>query len=81
MFALTSMLAEGALGSYMARIASELKKRQLEHVRSRLTEGVWADELHGLAADLKDVGLFGVSAEQLRVAARALEAWERSGDE
>ena len=76
MFGLTSMLTEGALGSYMSHIASDLKKRQLEHVRTRLLEGVFAKELHDVTADLNDAELFGISAEQLREAAAALDAWE-----
>ena len=81
MFALTSMLTEGALGSYMSHIAGDLKKRQLEHVRTRLVEGVFARELHDVTVDLEDAELFGISAEQLRVAAEALDRWERNTDE
>ncbi|MFQ5807279.1 MAG: GTPase [Phycisphaerae bacterium] len=80
-FALTSMLTEGALGSYMTHIAHELKKRQFEHVNAKLIEDVFAKELHNLAVGLKDAGLFGISPEQLRAAAQALEAWEQSDDE
>jgi hypothetical protein len=81
MFALVSMLTEGALGTYMTRIAKDLKKRQLEHVESTLIKGVFAEELDELAVDLKDTDLFGVAPEQLRVATAALEAWEQSEDE
>jgi hypothetical protein len=81
MFGLTSMLTEGALGSYMSHIADDLKKRQLEHVRTRLLEGVFATELYDVTADLQDAELFGISAEQLHSAAEALDAWERSEDE
>jgi hypothetical protein len=81
MFALSSMLTEGALGSYMTRAANDLKKRQLEHVRTELIEGIFARELHDLTVDLKGAGLFGVSPEQLRQAEQALEAWEQSDDE
>jgi hypothetical protein len=81
MFALTSMLTEGVLGSYMSHIASTLKKRQLEHVRTRLLEGTFAKELHNVTVSLKDAELFGISAEQLRTAAEALDAWQRGEHE
>lgn len=81
MFALTSMLTEGVLGSYMTHTANELKKRQLEHVRTSLIEGVFAKELRELAADLQGADLFGVSAQQLAAAARALDVWEGNHDE
>jgi hypothetical protein len=81
MFALTSMLTEGTLGSYMAHIAGDLKKQQLEHVRARLLDGVFAKELQGVTASLKGAGLFGISAEQLIAASKALDSWEQSGDE
>ena len=81
MFGLTSMLTEGALGSYMSHIANDLKQQQLEHVRTRLLEGVFATELQDVTADLKGGDLFGVSDEQLQAAAEALAAWERSDDE
>jgi hypothetical protein len=76
MFALASMLTEGALGSYMSHIASDLKKQQMEHVRTTLLQGVFAQELRNLTADLNDAELFGISAEQLREATAALDAWE-----
>lgn len=78
MFALTSMLTEGALGSYMSRIANDLKKRQLEHVRTRLFQGVFAKELVDATANLKDARLFGISAEQLQTATDALNSWEQT---
>jgi hypothetical protein len=81
MFALTSMLTEGALGSYMSHIANDLKKQQLEHVSTRLIQGVFAKELQALAVNLTDAGLFGISPEQLQATAQALDAWEQSDDE
>lgn len=81
MFALTSMLTEGALGSYMLHIANDLKKRQLEHVKTTLIEGVLAGELQQLAVDLGGSGLFGISAVQLQAARRALDVWEQNDDE
>jgi hypothetical protein len=81
MFALTSMLTEGVLGSYMSHIAKDLRKRQLEHVNAKLIEGVFAKELQHLAVGLEGRGLFGVLPEQLRTAARALAVWEQSDDE
>lgn len=76
MFAVTSLLTEGALGSYMGHIAGELKKRQLAHVRQELIEGVFARELHALAADLRGAGLFGFERAELDAATQALENWQ-----
>jgi len=81
MFALTSMLTEGALGSYMSHIANDLRTQQFEYVNTRLIEGVFAKKLRELAVNLEDAGLFGIPPGQLRAAARALDAWERSEDE
>ena len=76
MFALTSMLTEGALGTYMIRASDELKRKQFEHMKSRFIDAVCAKQLVDLVSDLKDETLFGVSAEQLRDAEQALQAWE-----
>jgi|GEM_PF-89639 len=81
MFALTSMLAEGALGTYMAHISADLKKRQLAHVNTTLFEGVFAEALRGLAVDLDGDALFAVSEKRLRGAELALAEWERRTDE
>ena len=77
MFALTSMLTEGVMGSYMSRVAEDLKRKQLEHVRVRLLQGAFAGRLAALATDLQGAELFGISAEQLACAKDAVEAWER----
>ncbi len=80
MLGLMSMLTEGALGSYMTRAAAQLKARQLEHVRTRLIDGVFAGELHALAAGLEGEGLFAITRGQLSAARAALDAWEGPAD-
>ncbi len=80
LFALTSLLTEGALGSYMRKVAHDLKTRQLENLRQTLIEGVFQRELRGAAEELAGDGVFGVPREQLDDAARALDSWERGGD-
>ncbi len=80
MLGLMSMLTEGALGSYMTRAAAQLKARQFEHVRTRLIEGVFAGELHALAAGLEGEGLFAITRGQLYAARAALDTWEDSAD-
>ena len=81
MLGLTSMLTEGALGTYMTSIAADLKKRQLEHMTTRLIEGVFAPRLAELATELSDDGLFGVSREQLQAASANLAAWGGDRDD
>lgn len=78
MFALTSMLTEGALGTYMLHACEDLKRKQFEHVQSNLLDGVFAKRLLGLTAELKDETLFGVSAAELHETERALCVWEES---
>ncbi len=71
-FGLVSMLTEGSLGTYMSHVAAQLKKKQLEHVRKRLIDGVCAGELHQLAAGLERDGLLGISAGELELARQEL---------
>jgi len=81
MFAFTSMLTEGALGTYMRRVEDELRQTQFEHVRGQLVNADIGASLRGLADDMEDEALFGVSAEQLDEAHAALDAWGRGEDE
>lgn len=80
MFGLTSMLTEGALGGYMRHVADDLKKRQLEHVRTSLIHGAFAGELHGLAGRLDGDATFGISPEALGAARSALDEWKENAD-
>jgi len=73
MFAVTSMLTEGALGSYMASVAADLKSKRKSAVVEGLFEGVFAEGLKALAGNLNDEGLFAIDSETLQEAQRALE--------
>ena len=66
---------------HMRHVADGLKKRQLEHVRSGLVEGVFASELGGLAERLDDRALFGVTPDQLDRAQSAWKTMKESPDE
>jgi len=78
MFAVTSLLTEGALGTYMRRVAEELKRRQLEHVRATLVDAVLHADLRSAADDLHAEGLLSIAPDQVAAAENALDAWERA---
>ncbi|MBN2447635.1 MAG: 50S ribosome-binding GTPase [Phycisphaerae bacterium] len=75
LFGLTSLLTEGALGTYMKSVAEGLKERQYEHARSELAAGVLREELLRIATELDDDTLFGIAPQRLTSARQALEAW------
>ncbi len=75
MVALTSMLTEGAIGSYMGRVASQLKHRQYDAVSSRVFAAEVQPALQSLTTELDAVGLFGVSEREYQAAQKALENW------
>ncbi|MEP0845866.1 MAG: 50S ribosome-binding GTPase [Phycisphaerae bacterium] len=76
MLALTSMLAEGALGTYMLRVCAELKERQAEHLKRELCEAFLRPRLEALVERLDADGLLAVTEPQLARAEAALTAWE-----
>lgn len=76
MLALTSMLAEGALGTYMLRISGELKERQAEHLKRELCEAFLRPRLEALGERLEADGLLAITEPQLARAEAALAAWE-----
>jgi hypothetical protein len=65
MLALTSSLTEGALGTYMVRVAADLKLRLLECVRAQLIERVWRPRLNSLSRALADQDVIAVSPAEL----------------
>ncbi len=76
MFGVVSLMTEGALGTYMKRIAEELKEKQYEIARNELIGVVVQEQLVNLTARLDDQMLFGISAERLAEVRRALDEWE-----
>ncbi len=76
LFGLTSMLAEGALGSYMRRVADELKQRQLQRVRDTLLEATLGRPLRAACENLTHADLWGIPADELVAAEQALQRWE-----
>lgn len=80
MFALTSLLTEGALGTYMQGVAQELKESQYEDARTRLVSEVIHAELIGVGRQLEADGLFGISRDDLAAARDALDQWEPAAD-
>lgn len=64
MLSVTTLLTESALGKFMDSVKAELKERQLEHIRSRLLEGVLAYELMQLTQSLPGEALYAQDLEQ-----------------
>lgn len=76
-FAFTSLLMESFAGMHMRRIGRNLREKQLARVRRDLVDGVLRAELHALAEQLDEEGLFGISAAELHEARQALNSWEQ----
>ncbi|NOU22888.1 MAG: GTPase domain-containing protein [Methyloglobulus sp.] len=68
MLTVTSLLAESAIGSYMSRVESELKQRQLTAVKQSLFTGSMKLKLLELSGQLSSVTYFNISPEQLQQA-------------
>jgi hypothetical protein len=75
MVSLTSLLTEGALGSYMTHIAARLKQRQYTAVERDIFNGPVRAALQTLAGELEAPGLFGVSRADCAAAEQALAEW------
>jgi len=73
MLSLTSYLTEGALGTYLAQVARELKERQYAAVEGAVFRAVVEPALAGLVEGLQGEGLFHIDAEELGAAEAALE--------
>jgi len=76
MVSLTSMLTEGALGSYMTHVAGRLKRRQYAAVERDIFNGPVREALRELAGNLDAPGLFGISRPDYAAAERALAKWQ-----
>lgn len=72
MFGLTSLLTEGALGSYMHRIAAQLKQRQLADARDRLVEANLRPPLEAMTERVIQEDLIGILPAELQAARAAI---------
>lgn len=72
MLALTSSLTEGALGSYMVRVAADLKLRLRESVRVQLIERVWRPRLAALGREPRARDVIRVSPAELAAGQAAM---------
>ena len=73
MLTVSSLLAESALGSYMGRVETELKQRQLDTVKQALFVGSMKQKLMELSGQLSSVTYFNISPEQLQQAESQLK--------
>jgi hypothetical protein len=72
---LTSMLTEGALGSYMTHVAGRLKQRQYAAVERDIFNGPVREALLELTGNLEAPGLFGISRQDYAAAEHSLAEW------
>lgn len=80
LFAVTSMLTEGALGTYMERVARDLKTKQLERLERDLIHGAFLPDLSALGERIEGEGVTRIRPEQLAAAEAALAALEQDRD-
>lgn len=69
----TSILTEGALGTYINKISANLKKQQLETVKHKLFEDILRDSLIQLPGKLNPADKFNIPAETLAKAENQLK--------
>jgi hypothetical protein len=75
MVSLTSLLTEGALGSYMTHVATRLKQRQYAAVERAIFNGPVREALRDLTGNLEAPGLFGITRPEYAAAEQALAEW------
>ena len=68
MLAVTSLLAESAIGSYISKVEVELKQKQLETVKEKLFITHLQQSLYALPDRLPDNNRFNISQQQLKEA-------------
>jgi len=68
MLAVTSLLAESAIGSYINKVEVELKQKQLETVKEKLFVTCLQQTLYKLPDRLSDNNRFNISQQQLKEA-------------
>lgn len=74
LFAVTSMLTEGALGAYVSGISERLKRRLGQRVRGEFVESTYARALSDVAEQLHRGGVMVISRERIAAARAALAA-------
>lgn len=74
LFAMTSMLTEGALGAYVGSVSDRLKHRLAQRVREEFVEGVLLGRLRGLVDGLTQRGVVLVSPGVIAEARAAITA-------
>lgn len=79
LFALTSMLTEGALGAYVGGVSDRLKRRLAQRVREEFIEATFVRMLRGVTGELVNRGILPVSRETI-AEARAAVATLRGSD-
>ncbi|MCX7097917.1 MAG: 50S ribosome-binding GTPase [Methylococcales bacterium] len=72
MLAVTSLLAESALGSYMQKLETELKQQQLSTVKQSLFMGSIGQKLLALPTQLSALAHFNITPAQLQAAEHQL---------
>jgi hypothetical protein len=77
LFGVTSLMTEGALGSYMQHLHVELKQRQYELARQELVAETLRQRLTPVGQRFDEKGLFGIGAEELAAARAALDALKK----
>ena len=77
MLSITSLLAEGAVGSYMKQIEAELKQRQLAVMQKVLFQDVLTQRLLNLPHAIPESRCYAISQELLEQAERSLKALTR----
>ncbi len=73
MLAITSMLTESAIGSYINKVESDLKQQQLMTVKEDLLISSLQKSLYILPEQLSDKSLFNISPELLKEAEQQLK--------
>lgn len=75
MLAVSSMLAQGALGGYMQHAAEDLKREQMRKVSELLFDAVFARALHAVD-EAGAAAAFKIDGQRLEAASAALRSWE-----
>lgn len=74
MLSFTTLLTEGAVGSYMQQVGKELRQRQRERVEAELFHGLVRPRLLALPSQLQCDRCYGIDRRTLERAERALGA-------
>jgi len=72
MLSFTTLLAEGAVGSYMQQVDKELRQRQRQQVEEKLFQGVLRERLRALPQELSCGLCYGIPGQLLARADQAL---------